>query len=193
MFLLKLKDYYLRQQTIGFLFLAWLITLPFGSKIGSVSIGFMTIYPNFIFTILLVPTCFFSFRKWNNLSKISTIFMALWLVYATAYTFSHGKQSEALFDVRSLFMQMNFCIVLFSVFNLLNWEHFIRNLIIGFRIYFGCILLFGLVEFITGIHFQGTITNQFIDMPIGNVFYAPTFIYDNPNDYLAYTIFCLPF
>lgn len=58
------------NQLIRFLFLGWLLTLPFGAKILSVSIGFMTIYPNLLFSIALVTFVIPTLRKWLLLNKL---------------------------------------------------------------------------------------------------------------------------
>ena len=70
------------NQIIGFLFLGWLLTLPFGAKILSVSIGFMTIYPNLLFSLALVPFAIPTLRKWSLLNKLIAFFLVAWFLIA---------------------------------------------------------------------------------------------------------------
>ena len=193
MFFDKLISTYLKTQTISFLFLGWLITLPFGAKIASVSVGLFTIYPNLIFTLFLLPYFFFSFKKWNKFAKFLFGFLLIWLITAIFVSITKGLNSEALFDIRSLFFQLFFYSVILNTFSLLGTLKFKENIVTGLRFFFGILLFFGLVEFFTGIHFAGFTTAKFEVMPISNVFYAPLFIYDNPNDYLCYGLIVLLF
>lgn len=193
MFFDKLISTYLKTQTIRFLFLGWLITLPFGAKIAAVSIGFFTLYPNFIFTLLLLPYFFFSFKKWRRTAKFFLAFLLIWLITAIIRSVTKGINSEALFDIRSLIFQLLFFVVILNVFTLLDNRKFKENIVTGLRLFFGILLFFGLFEFFTGIHFSGFTTAKFAAMPISNLFYAPLFIYDNPNDYLCYGLIVLLF
>jgi hypothetical protein len=44
----------------------------------------------------------------------------------------------------------------------------------------------GWFEFYTGIHIQGYHTEKLIQLPVGNITFAPVFIYDNNNTFLCY-------
>lgn len=178
-------------KVIDLLFLGWLLTLPFGSHIGGLSLGFMTIYPNLIFTFLLLPFAFRSLKNWSIGAFSITGFLALWALLATFLGWKHGLFSGAVFDIRSLFMQLFVWIVIVTSFYRLGKVQFQRTLIIGLRIFFGIILLSGCFEFLTGDHFQGVMTDRFENMEVNNLFYAPLFLYDNPNDYLCYAYFTL--
>lgn len=176
------------NQIIRFLFLGWLLTLPFGAKILSVSIGFMTIYPNLLFSLALVPFAITTFRKWSLLNKLIAFFLIAWFLIAFVQLKMHGFNSSGLFDIRSLGMQCVFCLVLFSSYYQLGKEEFQRIIIIGLRSFLGLLLVFGVFEYYTGIHFAGATTAEFPSMIIGNNFYAPLFTYDNPNDFLLYAL-----
>lgn len=177
------------DQFIRFLFLGWLLTLPFGANILSVSLGFMTIYPNFIFSLALLPFGLLTFKKWSLSAKLISFFLVGWIAYASVQLLSTAYTSAGIFDLRSLIMQCVFALLLFSSYYRLGKVEFQRLLVIGLRSFLTVIVLFGVFEYYTGIHFAGATTAQFPDMVIGNTFYAPLFIYDNPNDYLTYALF----
>jgi hypothetical protein len=48
------------------------------------------------------------------------------------------------------------------------------------------LLLVGIIEILTGIHFAGAFTNKLNCFPIGNLTYSPVFLYDNPNNFFVY-------
>ena len=173
---------------IRFLFLGWLLTLPFGAKILSVSIGFMSIYPNLLFSFALVPFAVPTLRKWSLRNKLIALFLIVWFLIAFTQLKMTGFNRSGLFDIRSLAMQCVFCLVLFSSYYKLGKIEFQRLLIIGLRSFLIVLLFAGAVEHFTGIHFAGKTTAEFPMMVIGNNFYAPMFIYDNPNDYLLYSL-----
>lgn len=173
---------------IRFLFLGWLLTLPFGAKILSVSIGFMSIYPNLVFSFALIPYTLPTLRKWSLRNKLVALFLIIWFLIAIAQLKMTGFNRPGLLDIRSLAMQCVFCLVLFSSYYKLGKLEFQRLLIIGLRSFLILLLVAGAVEYYTGIHFAGKTTADFPLMVIGNNFYAPMFIYDNPNDYLLYSL-----
>lgn len=191
MLLHQFKRSILEKKTIAVLFFGWLLTMPFGAKIGSFSLGFMTIYPNLIFTFLLTLYIIVTIPKWDKPAKYIAGFLLLWVVVAIINIPPTGFTSEALFDIRSLILQLLYCIVIFNVFYLLSKEKFTDILVTCLRIYLTVLILFGLFEFFTGNHFQGTTTDKFEDLMVSNFFYSPLFIYDNSNDFLTYSIFIL--
>lgn len=176
------------NQVIRFLFLGWLLTLPFGAKILSVSIGFMSIYPNLLFSLALVPFAIPTFRKWSLFNKLIAFFLIAWFLIAFVQLKMNSFNRSGLFDIRSLGMQCVFCLALFSSYYQLGKEEFQRIVIIGLRSFLVLLLVFGVFEYYTGIHFAGATTAEFPSMVIGNNFYAPLFTFDNPNDYLLYTL-----
>ena len=177
------------SRWIGYLLYLWLLTLPFGSNLLGVSLGPMTIYPNLIFTLVLVPVGILSFKKWNKLEVSILGFLFLWMLFAIFQGQKSGFLKEEIFDIRSLMMQFLVALVLVGTYHSLGKQQFLKFTVIGFRCFLFILLCAGIVEFLTGIHFAGTKTQELLELPVGNNFYAPMFIYDNQNDYLAYLIF----
>lgn len=180
-----------QPDTINVLFLLWLLTLPFGAHVASVPIGFLTIYPNLIFTGILFILGIFTFNKWSNLAKISIAFLVTWTILTSFMSYRSGLSSEALFDIRSLIMQILFFGSLIGSYYIIGVERFNKSMTIGLRAFLACLVVSGIIEFLTGNHFAGTTTDKFAHLQIGNFFYSPLFVYDNPNDYLCYAIFIL--
>lgn len=177
----------MRLTTI--LFLSWLLTLPFGSNLLGVSLGPLTIYPNLILTLILAPLGILSFKKWNKLEFSILGFLFLWLLFAIFQGQKSGFLKEEIFDIRSLMMQFLAAVVLIGTYHSVGKEQFLKYTLIGFRCFLFILLSAGIIEFLTGIHFAGTKTQELLELPVGNNFYAPMFIYDNQNDYLTYLIF----
>lgn len=184
---MKTNSQFLRLTTI--LFLSWLLTLPFGANLLPISLGFLTIYPNFILTFCLLPFVFFSSKNWNKLEVSVLGFLFIWLLFSIFQGQNSGFPKEAIFDIRSLLMQFLFAVALISVYHFIEKKQFIRLLTIGLRSFLLILLSIGIIEFLTGIHFAGTKTQELVELPVSNIFYAPLFIYDNPNDYLTYLLF----
>ncbi len=164
----------------------WLLTMPFGSYIGSISLGFITLYPNLIFTGLLFAYVPVTFMKWGMSMRFIFLFNLCWLVYAVIWVYVYGKNDDAIFDIRSLMMQLLFCGVLFSLSCKLSWVQLRYNFSGGFVSFLCVLLVFGWLEFYTGNHFSGVLTQKLSNMVPQNMHYAPAFIYDNQNDFLVY-------
>jgi hypothetical protein len=177
------------MKNVRFLFLLWILTLPFGSNLFNYSIGFMTLYPNLILTFLLFPFALLGKKKWDFFEYIIIAFLFFWFISEIIIANRIGLSNEAIFDIRSLLLQFFFASTLIGVFKFIGIQSFLNTLIIGFRCFLFILLLSGVIEFSTGIHFAGYKTNELLNLPVGNIFYAPMFIYDNPNDYLTYLIF----
>ena len=177
------------KRLVDFIFLAWILTLPFGSNLMRISIGFLTIYPNLLFTFFLLPVALLTFKKWGKLELLSSCFLFVWILFGIFMARNSSYSKESVFDIRSLVMQFFFAIVLISSYHFIGKEQFTKNVIRGLRCFLFILLTAGILEFLTGIHFYGTKTNELLSLPVGNIFYAPLFIYDNPNDYLSYLIF----
>lgn len=184
---MKINFQFIRLTTI--LFIAWLLTLPFGSNLLGISLGPLTIYPNLILTLVLAPLGVLSFKKWNKLEVSILGFLFLWMLFAIFQGQKSGFSKEEIFDIRSLLLQFLYAITLVSVYHFIEKKQFIQLLIIGLRSFLLILLSAGIFEFLTGIHFAGTKTIELLELPVSNIFYAPLFIYDNPNDYLTYLIF----
>ncbi len=183
------KSFFFNFFKIENLFLIWLILLPFGSKLVSFSIGFMTIYPGLILTLILGIFSIKSMKNWNKFAWIFSVFLLVWLIYAISFVALNGINQMAIFDVRSLFMQLMYFIVFLNCFCLIKRDIFFRILKQGISCYFFILLFFGIFEFFNGIHFAGDTTAKLVNLPISNIFDAPLFLYDNANDYLLYLIF----
>lgn len=168
-------------------FLIWLILLPFGAKIGAVSLGYFTVYPGLIFSFLLFPVAFFSFRKWGIKERGYLLLLLIWLLYAISWGIWNSVNSEWKFDVHSLLLQLLYGTIIIGVFHQFGTESFLRLLRKGAFFYLMILYVFGMIEFFSGLHFAGETTRKLINRElIDDVFYMPTFIYDNPNDFIVY-------
>lgn len=174
---------------VQFLFLLWLLTLPFGSNLFHFSFGFFTIYPNLVLTLALLPLALIGFKAFQKLDTHFIVFLFIWTIFEIIVVGMNGVSKEALFDLRSLLMQFFIATTLIGVYQLIGKKAFLHSLIIGLRCFLFILLCAGVIEFLTGIHFAGQKTTELMELPVGNIFYAPMFIYQNPNDYLVYLIF----
>ena len=179
------------QRITEVVFILWGLTLPFAAKIGHFSLGFLTIYPNLIFGLLLAPLVLLTFPKWNRYAKAYVIFLALWVAYAFIQPklVGSGYHENWKFDLRSLGMQCLFAILLIGSYYTLDASLFFKRLRQGSAYLLIVVLSVGLLEFYTGYHLQGQFTDHlFREHTITNIFYTPLFIYDNANDYMVYLI-----
>lgn len=176
-------------NNVRILLLTWLLTLPFGSNLFQFSLGFLTIYPNLILTLALFPFALVTIKKWRGFELLLVIFLFIWTITEIFIVGKSEVSKEAVFDIRSLLMQFLYATTLIGVFKFVGKEGFYKILITGLRCFLFILLLTGIIEFLTGIHFAGNKTADLLNLPVGNIFYAPMFIYDNPNDYLTYLIF----
>ncbi|MGV3629945.1 MAG: O-antigen ligase family protein [Bacteroidota bacterium] len=173
-----------------FLLLAWLITLPFGAWLLPVPMGGFTLYANLALTLLLCLPALLTFRRWTAFNWIYLAFCSLWFAVALGMALQDGIHTFSKFDLRSLFMQLGFFLVLTNAYFLFPADKLLRYLGQGFHFYFAILLAFGLFESLTGIHVQGFFTDKLL-LRSGeiNMAFTPVFIYDNPNDYLCYCLF----
>lgn len=168
------------------LFFAWLFTLPFGADLLPIQLDGFTLYPGLVLTIALASTSFFTFGKWNKVIKIITLFLLAWLLHALIYSLELGFNLEVKFDLRSLILQFLFAIGLFSAIIILGVHRFYQIVTWGLRSFLFVLLIFGLFEFLTGVHFGSTFSNILKYRTDVVEYYAPMFLYGNPNDYLLY-------
>ncbi|MCE3296443.1 MAG: O-Antigen ligase [Crocinitomicaceae bacterium] len=189
MMIQKTADQLYNSKLSRFLLLAWLLTLPFGAWLLPLSLGSFTIYPHFILTLLISALSLVTFRRWELFNWIYFGFCCLWFGVALLVARQTGFGSFTVFDLRSLLMQTGFFLVLTNAYYLFPPDQLRVYLAKGFHWYFGLLLAVGLFECFTGIHIQGTFTDKLLDLEVGNIFYMPVFIYDNPNDYLCYCLF----
>jgi len=175
------------NHLIKVLLVLWLVTLPFGAKVGALSLGFLSIYPNFILTIILTGVLAKSVLKWNKISLLIIAFFGLWLLVALFWGFLNERNANWKFDIRSLFMQFLYVFICIASFYELKRPTFLEIFRKGTGFILIVILLFGIFEYLTGIHFQGTFTDKLYNIPeVTALFYAPSFVYDNPNDYVQH-------
>jgi hypothetical protein len=177
-----------RKTIISIVFIAWLISLPLGAKFLTLDVGPTTFYPNLVFSLVLSAVSILYIKNWTKLVWLLIIFLVLWCVQGTIQFQSGPKNYTALFDVRSLFMQLIFALCIITPFYALGYERFKRNLVLGLKFFLVILLIFGFFEVITGIHLKGATTAQYEHLTASKILYAPMFIFDNVNDYLAYAI-----
>lgn len=181
----KIRDQYLSEGFLTKLLLLWFITIPFGSKIVALSLGAFTVYPNLLLTGLLFPLVLLRFKSWGLFQKLFMGLLALWLARSALFVVSNGLTSDAIFDIRSILLYMSFAGIIFSA-STIGSDGMKSVMIRGIKIILGIILAFGIFEFVTGHHFVGHYTEQLLHQSINNNFFAPTFVFDNSNDYLVY-------
>ncbi|MCE2742252.1 MAG: O-antigen ligase family protein [Fluviicola sp.] len=180
----KIEKFY-SDKNLFLLLSTWLITFFFGSKIGAVSIGFLTIYPNLIIGVLFVPliiSTFFSLNKWF---KLHSYIILLFVLYSVVWMLMKGKNDYSIFEFRSwIFHLFSFLILSVSYCFFKNKSYFKRSISSVLWIWFIVLILFGFIEIITGYHFVGSFTDKISKLPISITDYTPVFIFDNPNDYI---------
>jgi hypothetical protein len=174
---------------VQFLFLLWLLTLPFGSNLFHFSFGFFTIFPNLVLTFALLPLALLVIKTSKKLDIIFIVYLFIWTIFEIVVVGMNGVSKEALFDLRSLLMQFFIATTLIGIYQIIGKNGFLHSLVIGLRCFLFILLCAGVIEFLTGIHFASQKTTELMELPVGNIFYAPMFIYQNPNDYLVYVIF----
>ena len=169
-------------------FSLWFLLFPFDAFILPISIGFMTLYPFLILTLLLLASSFIIPKKLDYkpyLKWALSFFISIALCGIVMYNFVDGK-SEAKFEIRSLVMQA-FCVsMIFQTFRIIGSAVFFKRIFQLSIILFIGLCLIGWFEFFTGIHLQGLHTEKLLKLPAGNITYSAVFIYDNCNTFLCY-------
>ncbi len=171
------------------IFLLWMITLPFGSNLGGISLGFFTIYPSFVLLLLLFLRFIWTFQKWNIGLKSYTFFLIFWVFYAVSslYWAETIGIEEWKFDVKSLIMQLLTVSTLFGAFYFFGKDKFFQLFNSGLVAFLIVLIIAGYYEFYTGNHILGHFTDKMMsENEVRPFFYAPSFVYDNPNDFLVY-------
>ncbi len=179
-----------RQKVNEILFVLLIISFPFGSYLPSVSIGFMTVYP---YLICLGALTFFSLvRKFfpqQKLEKYYLLFVVFFFLVAICFLpFVKGK-SDAVIDIRSIALMLATSYVFLSTKSLLGFDRWKSILVFCFKVVFFLIVAFCLFELLSGIHFSGKYTEHVIARGLADQFaYTPVFLWDNPNNLMAYLI-----
>jgi hypothetical protein len=110
-------------------FSLWYILFPFDAFVLPISVGFMTIYPFLILTVLLFSTSFFLPKQTNlptNLKWALVFFTLIALVGIVHFNFVPGK-SEAKFEIRSLILQVLTVSMLFQTYRFAGSELFFKK------------------------------------------------------------------
>lgn len=183
-----LSSYIMSERFFTLIFSIWFLLFPFDASVLPVSIGFMTVYPQLILTVLL-----FCYLLWRSsitrlvfYQKYAIIAYFLLMVYGLAYLPFVENFRVGLMDVRSMILQFLYVGIIVFSYNIMGRKAF-ENLI--FKLAVLIFIFFSLVawaEYFTGIHVAGDHTNKLLNYPVGNITYAPVFIYDNPNTFLVY-------
>lgn len=184
----KIRALYNSERFLSIVFLLWLATMPFGSFIGSLSLGAFTIYPNLIVTLFLLPLCLFTLHRWSKIQWVFVVILGLTFIQCISWGLLNGFNKNAIFDTRSMLFYILFTAILFSIFASKHWQALRIVLTKGIRYYFVIVLVAGIIEFFTGIHLIGSFTEKLATQPVNANFYAPIFLYDNPNTYLTYIL-----
>lgn len=174
-----------------YLFLFWFLTLPFGAKIGSVSIGFISVYPSFVLAVALFFLGLLSVKKWSRTAKLYTGFLGLWLLYSILQPklIAGHYHDNWKFDVKSLGLQLTYAIAIIGTYYRVGAEKFMWLLKRGTVYFLGVLIVSGLAEYYFGTHLRGQYTDKFFEYyTVTQGFYVPLFIYDNVNDYLVYLL-----
>ena len=92
------------NSLVNLLFLSWLFTIPFGSKIFHLSIGFATLYPSLIIGFLLLLCTIKNIFSLTRIEKFVGLFLIIFLILTIIFSFNVGGRKEALFDLHSIIL-----------------------------------------------------------------------------------------
>lgn len=187
-----LSSYFMSERFFTLIFSIWFLLFPFDAFVLPVSIGFMTVYPQLILTVLL-----FCYLLWRSATTRLVFYQKyaigayfLLMIYGLVYLPFVENFRVGLMDVRSMILQFFYIGIIIFSFNILGRKQF-ENLIFKLAILIFIFLsLVAWAEYFTGIHVAGDHTNKLLNYPVGNITYAPVFIYDNPNTFLVYLFGC---
>ena len=175
-------------KSIEVLFFLYVLTFPFGANLLSVSVGFMTIYPNLLILLFIFLIGTLDYKKviLYKAEYLYLLFVLGWLLFSIVfYFFVEGKQN-AIIDIRSVGMMFLTSYAFIWVKNKLGYEKWREILAFCFKIIFFMFALFAAVELMTGLHFVGSFTEKIINIPNASFAYAPVFLYDNQNTFIVY-------
>lgn len=171
------------------LFLLWLFTLPVGAFLLPISLKYFTLYPNLILGIFLAIACIPSSPFKINFTTLILLYCFILLVYAICLSLFVFPLQDAKFDIRSLGMQFLTALLLLGYAEKQSFKIALADCIVGLKAGMYAMLLFGCIEFLSGIHLYGQQTELLKTLPAGPLSYAPVFVFDNPNDYLMCMLF----
>ena len=176
------------ETWVKYLLIFLLISFPFGSHLLSIRIGgYLTIYP---FLILLFVLTFIGLRKLkliqSKMDKVFLGFLLVWLVSAAIRVFYVEGVADAIIDVRSIGLMLLTSFVLLWTKAFIGFEEWRTILATALKNVFFLLTIFSLFELMTGIHFTGAFTDKISQLPISGYTYSPVFLFDNPNNLVAY-------
>jgi len=184
----KLSDIIYSERFFSLIFTIWFLLFPFDAFIFPVSIGFMTVYPYLFLTVFL-----FGFLLWRcsltrlvRYQKYALGIFFLLMLYAVCYLPFVANFKSGLMDVRSMILQAFTVGIIFLTFQYLGRKAFVDLIFKLSTLVFTFYSLIAWLEYYTGIHIAGRHTEKLLHYTIGNITYAPVFIYDNPNTFLVY-------
>ena len=176
------------ERFFTLIFSIWFLLFPFDAFVFPVSIGFMTIYPYLLLTVFL-----FGFLIWRcslarlfSYQKYALGAFILLMFYAISYLPFVANFKSGLMDVRSMILQAFTVGIIFLTFQYIGRKTFSDLVFKLSTLVFIFYSLVAWLEYYTGIHLAGRHTDKLLNYPIGNITYAPVFIYDNPNTFLVY-------
>jgi len=176
-------------RRIEFIFLLWFLTIPFGSSSGSYSMGGLTIYPNLIISLILLPIAINTFFQWNKRLKTFSILLFSFIVYSLYWGWSNEYNLNWKIDLRSIIFQFIYAVIIFGMYSFLRQEVFIKVIKKGLFFFLVILFMSGVFEYYSGIHIAGETTSTLSKIEtVSGIFYAPLFIYDNANTYLVYLL-----
>ena len=172
------------DKNLYLLFSIWLATFFFGSTIGSVTLSFFTIYPNFIVGIFFIPLIIKYIKSFKNSVKIYIVFLSLFVIHSIIWILFNKDNYYSIFELRSNLFYLNTFLIIFSTYSAFKSKMIFMNALkTAVWIWFFCILLFGFFEVFLDFHIKA----EFLSTG------EPMFIFGNPNDYIlnCILIFCV--
>lgn len=125
----------------------------------------------------------------SRIGKLYLIFLCFWLIYAIAFVPFVGGTKEAIVDIRSIILMLMTSFALIITERLIGFEKWREIMLRMFKLFFVLLLLFALIEMMSGIHFIGNFTHKIEDRGIiDQLVYTPIFLLDNPNNVVTYML-----
>jgi len=169
------------------IFFAWMISLPFGAKIVHFSIGFATLYPSLILGFIFFLSSIRIISKVSKTEKSIGFVLIILLIQSILFALIIPGKKEALFDLHSIILFNLYYFNFILAKNSFSKQKFLSLFNNCFLFFCFFLLIFGVIESLIGIHVVGHYTYR-LSQGMATVNFAPLFLYDNPNDYLVYSI-----
>lgn len=191
MFEIEKLNWNFKKDYFSFLYLLWWVFIPIGSNFVIFNISFLSIYPSLFLSITLITLGIKTTFSWKKETLISAVFLILWLLQCFIQLFQNEITELARFDFKSIVLQAITFMVILVAHTRLEKAKSISIIVYGLRFYLFVLIFSGFFEAFTGIHPIGNFTDKLIHLRVGNIHYAPVFLYDNPNDFIAHYLFLL--